>query len=328
MIRVGIVGCGPVARHHHAPALAALPDVQIAAVCDVAEENARQLGASYGAKVFTDLERMLDEIDLDAVDVVTSEGPRPPLLLACLKRGKHVFTEKPLAGADGQYHIQPSDVPQLQPIIDEWTRQGTKFGINFNLRQSENVKRLKEAVDSGELGAPEVLVAATHMGSTNHVIDLLRWINGEVVEVSAAGKPSGREPTRAAHLTFANGSVGTFVNSMVTDLFFEVQYLGSEGRAVANNICGAFEVRPRDGKAGWDIEWTRVWKPKSTSSQTYSGLFAQSIARFIDSVKGNGEPAATGLDGLRQMEIDAAMTESFETGRRIKIDHYQPRAGR
>jgi predicted dehydrogenase len=324
MIRVGIVGCGPVARFHHAPGLAALAEVEIVAVCDVVEENARQLGAAYGAAVYTDVERMLDEVELDVVDVVTSEGPRPPLLLTCLKRGKHVFTEKPLAGADGQYHIQPGDIPQLYPIVEEWQRQGTKFGINFNLRQSENVKRLKAAVDAGELGTPEVVAAITHMGSTNHVIDLLRWVNGEVVEVSAAGKPSGREPTRAAHLTFANGSVGTFVNSMVTDLFFQVQYLGSEARAVASNICGTYEVRSRDGKAGWDIEWSRVWKPKSTSAQTYSTLFAQSIAQFIESVKGNGEPAATGLDGLRHMEIDAAITESFETGRRVTIEPYQP----
>lgn len=323
MIRVGIVGCGPVARYHHAPGLAAIADVQIVAVCDVAEDNARQLGAVYGARVFTDVERMLDEVELDVVDVVTSEGPRPPLLLTCLKRGKHVFTEKPLAGKDGQYHIQPGDIPQLYPIIEEWMSQGTKFGINFNLRQSDNVKRFKAAIEAGDLGSPEVITAATHMGSTNHVIDVLHWLNGDIVEVSASGKANGREPSRAAHLTFANGSIGTFVNSMITDLFFQVQYLGSEGRAICSNICGTYEAWIRGGKAGWDIDTSQVWRPKSTTSQTYSGLFAASIAQFIEAVKGNGEPAATGLDGLRHMEVDAAITESFETGRRITVEHRQ-----
>ncbi|MGE3797615.1 MAG: Gfo/Idh/MocA family protein, partial [Thermomicrobiales bacterium] len=208
-MRIGLVGCGPIARHHHGPGWQEIDDVEIVAVCDVVQESADSLAREFGTSAFYDVRKMLDSVELDVVDVVTSEGPRPPLLLTCLQAGKHVFTEKPLAGANGQYNIQLSDVPQLHPIIEEWKKQGTKFGINFNLRQSENVKRLKDLVDSGDLGDPEVIEASTHMGSTNHVIDLMRWINGEVVAVSAVGRGDPKHPTRAAHMTYANGSIGT-----------------------------------------------------------------------------------------------------------------------
>ncbi len=323
MIRVGIVGCGPIARSHHAPGLAALPDVEIVAVCDVVEENARLLGAEHSAQVFTNIDRMLESVEMDVVDVVTSERPRPPLLLTCLQAGKHVFTEKPLAGASGQYNIQLSDIPQLYPIIDEWLKQGTKFGINFNLRQSENVRKLKEVIDSGKLGDPEVLIASTHMGSTNHIIDLLRWINGEIDEVSAVGRGNPEHPTRAVQLSYSNGSVGTFVNSMVTDLFFQVNYLGTKGRAIVEDICGNLELRMREGITGWDFEWSQIWNPRPTSPQTYSRIFAESIANFIGAVKGEVATYATGLDGLRHMEIDGAMTESMNTGKPVKVDRYE-----
>ncbi|MCC6945956.1 MAG: Gfo/Idh/MocA family oxidoreductase [Thermomicrobiales bacterium] len=325
-MRVGLVGCGPIARHHHGPGWRELPDVEVVAVCDVAQDNADSLGAEFGARAFYDVTTMLESVDLDVVDVVTSEGPRPPLLLTCLQAGKHVFTEKPLAGANGQYNIQLSDIPQLHPIIDEWLKQGTKFGINFNLRQSENVRKLKEVIDSGALGAPEVVEASTHMGSTNHVIDLLRWLNGDVEQVSAVGRGDPKHPTRAAHLSYANGSIGTFINSMVTDLYFDVNYLGSKGRAIARDITGGLEIRKRD-EGAWLTEWKEVWEPSPVSPQTYGGIFRQSIANFAAVVRGESNDYATGLDGLRHMEIDAAITESMnQGGKPVTIERYQPSA--
>src|SRR5215469_9657905 len=126
MIRVGIIGCGAIATRHHAPALARIPDVKIEAVCDLDADRARQLSATYGAACFTSVDAFFGGTDLDVVDVVTREEVRPPLLLRALQEGKHVLTEKPLAGADGQYRIQPSDLPALYPILDEWKHRGTK----------------------------------------------------------------------------------------------------------------------------------------------------------------------------------------------------------
>jgi predicted dehydrogenase len=116
------------------------------------------------------------------------------------------------------------------------------------------------------------------------------------------------------------------MNSMVTDLFFQVNYLGSKGRAITEDSCGDFELRLRDGIAGWDFEWSQVWRPKPTTPQTYGKIFAQSIAQFIEAVKGTTDSYADGMDGLRHMEIDAAITESMNTGQPVKVEHYQPAA--
>jgi len=316
MINVAVIGCGVVAQRHHVPAFARHPEVHIVACCDVDQQRSASLAAAYKVSSYTSVERMLDEQEIDIVDIVTRETDRPPLLLACLRAGKHIFSEKPLAGAEGQYRIQFSDLPVLHEIIDEWQRQGTKFGINFNLRQSMNVRHFKAAVDSGELGEPVIVSGDTHIGSTNHVLDLMRWVNGDVAEVSAVSIGTRSDPSRCVHLTFENGSIGTFMNTPETDLYFRVQYFGARERAVCNNICGSFERLSRDG------ERVQRWHPSTTSDQTYPRIFAQSVEGFITSVLEDGTPPATGLDGLRQAEIDAAITESMQTGRRVRVERY------
>ncbi|MGE3797044.1 MAG: Gfo/Idh/MocA family oxidoreductase, partial [Thermomicrobiales bacterium] len=129
--------------------------------------------------------------------------------------------------------------------------------------------------------------------------------------------------TRAAHLTYANGSIGTFINSMVTELYFDVNYLGSRGRAITRDITGSLEVRARD-EGAWLAEWKRVWEPSPVSQQTYGAIFRQSIANFAAAVRGESVEFADGMDGLRHMEIDAAITESMnQGGDPVTVAHYQ-----
>ncbi len=155
----------------------------------------------------------------------------------------------------------------------------------------------------------------------------MRYINGDIDLVSAVGRGDPKQPTRAAQVTYANGSIGTFINSMVTDLFFHVNYLGSKGRAVTEDICGAFTMRLRD-EGAWTSEWKQVWEPAPTTSQTYSRMFGESLAQFVQAVKGEVGTYADGLDGLRHMEIDAAMTESMDNGGKpVKVERYLPTNG-
>lgn len=316
MLQVGIIGCGYEAQHHHTPGLAAIPDVRISAVCDLHKERAAALAERYQVPYYTTVEAMLESETLDIVDVVTREEGRPPILLACLAAGKHIFTEKPLAGADGQYCIRPSDLPAIHAIVDAWRQQGTMFGINFNLRQAAHAQRFKALIDSGELGDPVAMTAETGIGSTNHIIDLLRWVNGEVVEVSAVAVGPQRESTRCAHFTFANGSIGTLMRTPHADIFFRVQYVGTKARAIMQDIGGEVEIRAHDG------QHIQRWKRSPLSAETYDSMFAFSIAHFIANVQANQPHAPNVLDGLRQAEIDAAITDSIERGQQVPVTHY------
>ena len=149
--------------------------------------------------------------------------------MKCLRRGLHVFTEKPLAGADGQYKIQPSDVPIAQEMIDEWRRHDVHFGICFCLHAARNVKRVKQVIQSGQLGQLRQIQARTALGSWNHIIDIVRFLSGEVQEVFAYADDE-EMGNKAACLKFESGAVGTLAVSQDLGCNFRLSGSASWGR--------------------------------------------------------------------------------------------------
>ena len=98
-MRVGFIGAGAIARSHLG-ILADLPDVSVAAVCDlspaVAEETAAAAG---GATAYGDPGAMLASEELDAVFVCTPPGAHLAAAKPVFERGLPVYLEKPLANA-------------------------------------------------------------------------------------------------------------------------------------------------------------------------------------------------------------------------------------
>ena len=321
MFKVAILGYRAQGSNHHAPSFARLPDCQIVAVCDIVEERAKAGAERYGVPAYTSADEMLDAEDIDIVDVPVGEGYRYELVMKCLRRGLHVFTEKPLAGADGQYRIQPSDVPIAQEMIDEWRRHNVHFGICFCLHASRNVKRVKEVIQSGQLGQLRQIQARTALGSWNHIIDMVRFLSGEVEEVFAYadGEEMGN---KAACLKFESSAVGTLAVSADLGLQFQIKWIGELGEATIDNIAGT---------AFWHLhgshDVTRWSDARQLDGGTYVAQFEDHIADFVASIKERRPFVADGWAGLRHMEIDAAITESIKTGKSIPIRRYMPDKG-
>ena len=81
--------------------------------------------------------------------------------MKALSLDKHVFTEKPLARADGQYRIQMFDVAPAREMVDEWQKHDVYFGICFGLHYSPNLIKLKELIRNGTLGGLKQIQAWT-----------------------------------------------------------------------------------------------------------------------------------------------------------------------
>ena len=320
MFKVAILGYRAQGANHHAPSFAKLTDCQIVAVCDIVEERARVGAARYGVPAYTNADEMLDAEEIDIVDIPVGEGYRYELVMKCLRRGLHVFTEKPLAGAEGQYRIQRSDVPVAQEMIDEWIHHDVHFGICFCLHASRNVKRVKEVIQSGQLGPLRQIQARTALGSWNHIIDMVRFLSGEVQEVFAyADEGLGN---KAACLKFENGPVGTLAVSQDLGLQFQIKWIGELGEATIDNIAGS---------AYWHLhsshDVTRWSDVRQLDGGTYVTQFEDLIAEFVASIKERRSFVADGWSGLRHMEIDAAITESIRTGKAVPIRRYMPDKG-
>lgn len=201
-VRVGLVGPGGWAEYFHAPIVAAHDGAVLAAVCGRNRERAEVLAAKHSVdRVYTDVQDMIDQGDLDAVIVSTSEDAHHPVVMAALAARLHVLCEKPMAFS----------ATQSSEMLEAANQAGVVHMVQFTNRGLPHFRYVKRLLDEGYIGqpyhgyfywptgwAPAAEVNTYHWasdarrakGSLNelgaHMIDLARWYFGEVVRVSAS----------------------------------------------------------------------------------------------------------------------------------------------
>ena len=102
-LRVGLIGANATygwSPRAHLPALQALDDVELVAVCTAHEETARESAARFGAReAYHDHREMLADADIEAVGVSVIVPKHHRLTMDALEAGKHVYTEWPLGAS-------------------------------------------------------------------------------------------------------------------------------------------------------------------------------------------------------------------------------------
>jgi predicted dehydrogenase len=95
-LRVGMVGCGLIARGY-LETLAPHRQVRLIGATDLEPARAESTAAAFGGRAYRDLESMLADEDIDAVLNLTVQTAHYDVTARCLRAGKHVYSEKPLA---------------------------------------------------------------------------------------------------------------------------------------------------------------------------------------------------------------------------------------
>lgn len=152
-LKVGIVGCGFIARGKHLPALCKVPErVEVTALCDIIKERADELNKIFvdgKAKVYTDYKEML-KLDLDAVYVCTPNISHSEITVAALNSGKNVMCEKPMA----------INSAEAQKMLDAQRKSGKLLTIGYQNRYRDDSRFLKKCCEENELG--EIYFAKAH----------------------------------------------------------------------------------------------------------------------------------------------------------------------
>lgn len=320
-LRVAMLGAGPIGMNHHGPAFAATEGVELVACCEMNAERGKAMAEKFKIPLYGSLGEMLAKEKIDCVDVATNERLRPQPIIECFQAGKHVFTEKPLAGALGQYNVKGSDLDTARKMVDAWRASGKHFGINFNYRTAPHALALKKAIHDGLIGEPVAINVYAHLDCWSHVIDLMRWFNGDVSELCGY-MPAGADPRpRAAALKFANGTIGTLTGVLHNraHTILKIEYLGKLGRCVIYDLTGECQLYPEDGKKPMQVLWAPAdGNPRGAFGQT----FVDSVQNFARAIRDGKEPPVTMRDAYRELEIDANIPVSAETGKAVKLDHY------
>ncbi len=142
-IRMAIVGTGGMANMH-AEAFNKISGVNITAVCDVDEARARLFARRHApdAVVCADFARLLRDVPVDAVSVVTPDHLHAPLSLQALAAGTHILCEKPLA----------TNYADARRMARAAAKAGVVNIVNFSYRNAPAIEAAARLVASGKIG--------------------------------------------------------------------------------------------------------------------------------------------------------------------------------
>ena len=118
LLRMGVLGCGPIAQMAHLDVCRKACNTELYAICDVAEDLVAKMAAVHDPKVtYTDFDSMLADPKLEAVIIATTDAFHVPLSLKAIAAGKHVLVEKPLG-------VSVEECEQLRTLLAE---KGVRF---------------------------------------------------------------------------------------------------------------------------------------------------------------------------------------------------------
>jgi predicted dehydrogenase len=321
-MKIAVIGLGSIGRRH----LGNLRTigVEVLHAYDVTEAQRAASAAQFPyAQVMPTLEAALDGV----AGVVVCTPPSSHLEIARLAatRGAHLMIEKPLAvSAEG-----------LEDLLRSCDTRGLRVLTAYNWRYWPPMQFAERLLGEGRIGAVHAgrTEYAYHLSTRypgedyrrfymadakqgggclldeSHAIDYMRWLLGEVIEVSAAVERVSKleiSTDDLADLTvrFASGAIGNIhMNLFAWNVHSHLEIMGEKGviqwRRLENEI--------------------RVFDPTANRWEIYpfggqlNDMYVEEARHFLACIRGEASPRCDGWDGLKTMRvIDAARRAASE----------------
>jgi myo-inositol 2-dehydrogenase/D-chiro-inositol 1-dehydrogenase len=303
-VKVGILGVGFMGRVH-GRILRADARAELGAVFDVDPARRQEAARELGCTAAESEEALLDAVD--AVYVTVPNTLHAATAGRAVRAGKHVFCEKPFA-------TSLEDAAALQDAARASSRV---FMVGHNRRFAPVYRAVKEALgrldattahfkmNRGELQAPpwvgDPSVTGGYLYETPiHLLDLARWLFGEVKGLRCAGRTAVySEPDNFSLLiTFESGLSMTFVSCAHATWAFPFERVEVFGRYFTLETAEMERVSVTDSL---DVP-TRTQDFYAYPMETKRGYTA--IDRnFISAILAEEAPLVTAEDGYRSVEL-------------------------
>lgn len=328
--RIGFIGCGGMARTHMKIIQRYVPQFKIRGFMDVNQDKAKNAWKDFSGDYYTtDLDRLLNDPEVDAVYICTHHDTHLPIGVKAAEAGKDIFMEKPLA-------LTIKECEKMEEAVEE---TGIKFMVGFTQRFSALSQKAKELVSDPTVTwgrqiqakwadtswAQDSKEGGGNVLSTGcHTIDLLCWFNpSKPVEIHAEGgtiRHTRREviDTTVAVIRFENGAVAA---AIIADC-------GPAGLPMM-----AYELLG-EGHGAFILNWQELWfnSPLQGLARRMEidlrilegtvwdyGLIQENEA-FADYVLGGGPSPVPVEDGTRATLLILRAFESIRTGKTQAIN--------
>ena len=343
-LRIGVLGCGPIAQAAHFEACRKARNAELYVICDVAEDLLARMAAVHEPRVtHADYDRMLADPNLDAVIVATADQFHVAAAEKAIAAGKHALVEKPLGVTVEECEELRALVRAAGLVLQVGTMKrfdpGIAFARRFVVEELGEVLALKawycdstyryaatanlqpiivtSARSKRPAGEPKADRRRYYLlGHGSHLVDTARFLGGELVTVRARLVEKFGAYCWFVDVEFANGAVGHL------DLTIPVRMDWHEG----------FQVY---GEHGSVLGKTfNPWYLKSSEVECFSvrdgqyrrvlgadaHVYRLQVEGFADTILSGGPPQGADVDdGIAAVRALVAIARSVETGNWVRL---------
>lgn len=337
--RCAVIGTSMVGQTH-VKVLSQMENVKLVALCDLNPDRAKAAMEKHGVSgvpIYKDQTEMHDKEQLDVVNIATPSGVHMPPALLAFEHGVNVIVEKPI-------EIR---LDRIDRMIESAGKHNAKLAYISQNRWNDANRALRTASEQGRFGKiawagcftpwyrPDEYYAAggwrgtwymdgggAIMNQSVHAIDLLQWIAGPVVRVSAyaASRIHPKievEDTMSASLRFANGAFGSIVGT--TAMFpgspVRIEIGGENGTAVSESGLKTYKFRdekPEDKELQERINGAAAGQTRGAAAASDIGndLHTRNIRSILDAWEQGEDAETSGTEGRKAVAIITALYES------------------
>ncbi|CAG7607974.1 Myo-inositol 2-dehydrogenase [Paenibacillus solanacearum] len=322
-LKVALIGAGGWGRQH-ARIFQAHEGVDFCAVVGRSPDRTMKRAGEFGVRAYTDIAQMLDREQPDLVSLCLPNREHFEPTLQVIRAGVPLLVEKPLV-----YTLQEADL-----LLNEASRRGLFFAINFNHRYAKPVELAVKAIEEGKLG--EMTLASWRFGGkgvcdhpyTNliatqcHGLDMLEYLGGPIESVMAemTDKTGGGFRTLSLSLRFASGAVGSLLGTNDSSYAYpdthRMELDGTKGRVVIHDTVKRFVYHPAESELG------EVWEAGyfNDRDRAFHRTFDTHFDALLQAFRAGERPPVPAEAGYRALLLAEAAIRSFEQGVRVTVN--------
>jgi predicted dehydrogenase len=344
LLRVGVLGCGPIAQFAHFDACRKARNAELYAVCDVARDLADRMAAIHGARrVYYDYDALLADPQVEAILIGVADAFHVPASHKAIEAGKHVLVEKPLG----------VDVAECEALQERVRSSGRVFQVGNNLRFDPGIAYSARFLRQ-EVGGLVALKAwycdSTHrytmtdnlqpipvrsdqarrpegdpradrrryylLALGSHLVDLARFLGGPILSVRARWRERLGAHCWFVEADFPDGALGHLDLTVPVRGDFQVgfQAWGEHGSVVGRSFLPWFH---KAAEVECFSEMDRTFRrPLGEDAHTYK----RQLEGFADAVLRGVPTAGAGVeDGLAAVQALVAISRSAESGETVRL---------
>lgn len=344
LLRVGILGCGPISQFAHFDACRKARNAELYAICDVANDLLEKMAAIHQPRVaYRNYDEMLADPQVEAVIIATADKFHVPLCLKAIAAGKHILVEKPLGVTIEECEELRRQMARTELVLQVGNNRrfdpGIAFAQRFVKEEMGQLMALKAWYCDSTYrytmtdNLQPIPVTSVHAKKSeanpkadkrryfllthgSHLVDTARFLGGDITSLRARLVEKFGAYCWFVEVGFANGSLGHLDLTIAVRGDFQegFQICGEQGSATCKTYLPWFhkssEVEcfsTRDGQ---------YRRPLGEDAHTYKRQLEGFSETILNVAPQHGANIADGVAAMRAM---VAIARSVETGKSVSL---------